>query len=117
MPTKSEPIDQQKAKRFALVREYLQMNQTEMATACRVTQPTIARMEGGTRYISTSIIKLLFRKYNISPTYIIAGAGGIEYKKEGQTLVKDIRGLREELEVMKAQMTKMMGDINILSKK
>jgi transcriptional regulator with XRE-family HTH domain len=117
MPTRSEPIDQQKAKRFKLVREYLKLNQTEMAAACRTTQSTIARMEGGTRYVSDEIVKILFNKYNISPTYIIAGVGGIEYKKEAQTLIKDVRSLKEDIEVMKAHIAKIDSDIAILSKR
>lgn len=116
MPAKSEPIDLQKAKRFKLVREYLKLNQVEMASDCRITQPQIARMEGGTRYISDEIVKILFTQHNVSPTYIIAGVGGIEYKIEKQTLIKDIRSLREDTEVLKAQVRMLTNFINEIKK-
>jgi len=119
MPAETN-IDQAAAKRFAMVRTYLKnklgkMSQTDMGELCGVTQGMIGHIENGIREIPFSALKALYLKYNISPTYIIAGDGKIEPNKADKTLITDTADLRAEIEILNARIKKMEQDIRILS--
>lgn len=108
-------VDKQAAKRLVIVRKYLKLSQVDIAAACGTIQPTISKMELGILDMQQFFIKALFFKFNISPTYLIAGEGPIEYKKEDKTLITDTRELRLEIEVLRGELLKMKQDIRILS--
>lgn len=120
MSSPETQIDQAAAKRFAMVRAYLKtklgkMSQTDIGEVCGVTQGMIAHIENGIREIPFSALKALYLKYNISPTYIIAGDVKIEPAKADKTLLTDTADLRAEIEILRAQIKKMEQDIRILS--
>lgn len=115
-------IDQQAAGRLAIVRDYLgkkykKLSQGEIAAKCETTQSSISKMERGDIDIPRHVLKALFIHFNISPNYIVAGVGSIEYKKESKTLVTDTRELRAEIEILSAKLNKLEGDLRILSLK
>lgn len=120
MPTETNQIDQGAAKRFKLVRTHLKkklgrMSQTDIGEVCGLTQGMIGHIENGIREIPFLALKRLYLKYNISPTYIIAGDGKIEPDKAEKTLLTDTADLRSEIEVLAGRMKKMEQDIRILS--
>lgn len=108
-------VDKQAAKRLVIVRKYLKLSQVDLAEACGTIQSTISKMELGILDMQQFFIKALFMKFNISPTYLIAGEGPIEYRKEDKTLITDTRELRLEIEVLRGEILKMKQDIRILS--
>lgn len=102
MSAKADVIDPTLGIRFKNVRNYLKLTQAEMAELCEVSQTTISMVEKGLRDLPTSVLKILFIKKNISPTYIITGEGGMEYKKTPGG--KELTELRAELEIVKAHL-------------
>lgn len=122
MKTEQTSIDQEAAKRFLLVMEYLKKkydisSQTELAKACGVTQGMIGHIVNGRRAVPFDMMKLLYIRYGILPTFIVAGAGPMSTSEDGKTLVTDTRELRAEIEVLSARMKKMEQDMRILSQK
>lgn len=121
MPTEQTSIDQEAAKRFVLVKEYLKKkhsisSQTELANACGVTQGMIGHIVNGRRAVPFDMMKLLYIRYGILPTFIVAGAGPMSTTESNKTLVTDTRELRAEIEVLSARIQRMEQDMRILSK-
>lgn len=99
--------DMQIAKNFKLVREYLKLNQVDMAVVCGISQPMVTQIENGKRELPIHAVKNLFLKKNISPAFVLANQGPKEYKKETENLITSITDLRAELEIMKGEITRL----------
>lgn len=106
MSSKSPQIDQQAAKRLLLVRQHLGLNQEEMAELCDLSQGMVSYIEKGKREIPQNVFKILFIRKNISPVYILAGVGPIEYKKIKADY--DLQDLKTEIEIIKGQLEKLI---------
>lgn len=102
MPSKTPSIDKAAAKRFYLVRKFLKLNQEGMAELCEISQSMVSLIEKGEREIPQSVFKILFLKRNINPAYIIVGGVELEYRKVEKGLMTNVRDLKAEIEIMKA---------------
>jgi len=117
MPLKSPIIDQLAAKRLGIARKHLKLNQADFASAAGVDQSMISRMEKGTKEITFGVLKNLFISKNISPSYILANDSSIVQAKESDSLITNIRDLRAEIEVMKAELTAVKQNVRMLTNK
>jgi transcriptional regulator with XRE-family HTH domain len=112
MPSKPTIIDTAASKRFILVRKHLNLNQTEMAEVCKISQSAVAKIEGGVLDIPQAVMKVLYVSFGISPIYLVAGEPPMVHtKSKVNTLVRDIPEMQADIEILKGQVKLLTGMI------
>lgn len=123
MPAGTSQPDIHAGKRLALIRKELGMTQHEFAECFNVPQGSLANYERGAREIPISLLKDLYIKKNISPVRIISNDKEAPSKSESKStsqtitnILKDMREMKAEVEILRSEVKKLKSDIRILSK-